>query len=351
MATLATLEADVIAARPGSTAEASALRLWAIRALRVNPARYTVPELRALFEGRGAGAPATTTPAPEGNGGGLTEADVEAIARRVMEPRERVITVQPDGTRRALPDGEHAHHELKNVLAWCASGSSVYLHGPAGTGKTTLARQVAALLGRTFYADGSIYKEAKLLGSTLGSKYFATPFYQAFTRGGVWLCDEMDASDPTVLVTINQALANKTCTFPGAPDAVAMHRDFLAIGTGNTVGTGATAAYAGRQPLDQSTLDRFAFIPIGYDEQLERAISPHPEWTARVQALRAAAARVPGHALIITPRASIDGGAFVAAAMANGMARAEAFERAEEARVWKGCPRAVRDAITAEAAA
>lgn len=351
MATLQTLEADVIAARPGSTAEASALRLWAIRALRVNPARYTVQELRALFEGRGAGAPATTTPAPSGNGGGLTEADVEVIARRIMEPRERVVTVQPDGTRRALPDGEHAHPVLRDVLRWAASRSNVYLYGPPGTGKTTLARQVAALLGRPFYADGAIVRDSRLLGSTLGSKYFPTPFFRAFTTGGVWLLDEMDASDPGVLITLNQALANRECTFPGNPEPVAAHPDFVCLAAANTTGQGPTAGHQDRQPIDDATLDRFARVFVGYDETLERALGPCPEWTARVQALRAAAARVPGHRLIISPRASIDGGAFVAAAMADGVPQAEAFAQAEAARIWAGCPRAVRDAITAEAAA
>lgn len=331
----------VNATTPGTRARYDALRLWAIKA-RVNPSGLSADDLEAMF--------AAGPPVPQGGGTpapGLTREDVEAIARSVYNPAPRVVTLAPDGTRRELPEGEHVHPAFARVLSLVASGSDVWLHGPAGSGKTTLARQVAAALGRPFYADGSIFKESRLLGSTLGSRYFPSPFFQAFTTGGVWLADEIDASDPTVLVVLNQALANRRCAFPGSPDVIDAHPNFVAIAGANTVGTGASRAYSARETMDAATLDRFAFVSIGYDETLETRIAPHEAWTRRVQELRAAAARVPGCTVLISPRASIRGGHYVAFAVANGATQAQAFEDAEEAFIFKGCPRAVREAILA----
>jgi cobaltochelatase CobS len=53
------------------------------------------------------------------------------------------------------------------------------------------------------------------------------------------------------------------------------HPDFYIIAAANTWGTGATAAYCGRNKLDDATLDRFvgAKIRVDYDAKIERAIA------------------------------------------------------------------------------
>lgn len=69
--------------------------------------------------------------------------------------------------------------------------------GPAGSGKTTIASQVAQALGLDFYCYGAISQAFEFLGYyDANGKYVETDFYRAFKHGGLVLMDEMDASTP-----------------------------------------------------------------------------------------------------------------------------------------------------------
>ena len=101
--------------------------------------------------------------------------------------------------------------------------------------------------------------------------FVETPFYKAWTNGGVYLFDEMDASDATVILNINSALANGYYEFPIGLKK--KHKDFYILGAGNTLGNGGDRIYTAREELDASTIDRFAVVPFGYDEKLERELA------------------------------------------------------------------------------
>ena len=102
-------------------------------------------------------------------------------------------------------------------------------------------------------------------------KYQETQFYKAFSKGGLFFIDEIDASIPEVLVILNAAIANRYFDFPiGKIEA---HPDFRIIAAGNTVGTGADNNYTGRYCLDRATLDRFCMININYSPKIEEALS------------------------------------------------------------------------------
>jgi cobaltochelatase CobS len=81
------------------------------------------------------------------------------------------------------------------------------------------------------------------------------------------LLDEMDNASPDVLVTLNQALSNGIMAFPDK--MVTKHKDFILVAAGNTYGTGATAQYVGRSPIDAATMNRFVKIVVGVDENIE----------------------------------------------------------------------------------
>jgi MoxR-like ATPase len=102
-------------------------------------------------------------------------------------------------------------------------------------------------------------------------RFHETQFYKAFTAGGLFMLDEIDASTPEVLVILNAAIANRYFDFPtGRVDA---HEDFRLIAAGNTFGTGADIEYTGRYQLDAASLDRFAVIQIDYSKIIEEAIA------------------------------------------------------------------------------
>ena len=107
------------------------------------------------------------------------------------------------------------HSAFNSILTLLANGENVLLNGPSGTGKNVLGNQIAEAFGLEFYCTPAIRQEYKLSGFIdANGNFVETPFYKAWTNGGVYLFDEMDASDATVILNINSALANGYYEFP-----------------------------------------------------------------------------------------------------------------------------------------
>lgn len=169
------------------------------------------------------------------------------------------------------------HEKFTEALFWAANRQPVYLYGPAGTGKNVLAEQVAKALNLPFYYAGSLQFKTDLEGFVnAAGDYVETDFYKAFTGGGVFLLDEVDATTAEVLVAFGACLANRYYNFPKYGKLQA-HPDFIVFASGNTAGRGANETYNGRYQLDASTLDRFAFIPMDYDRRIELAVTNNNE--------------------------------------------------------------------------
>lgn len=168
------------------------------------------------------------------------------------------------------------HHEFETILKLVTADIPVFLTGPAGSGKNVICKQIADALGLQFYFSNSVTQEYKLTGFIdANGHYHETQFYKAFTQGGVFMLDEIDASSPEVLVILNAAIANRYFEFPnGRVDA---HKDFRIVAAGNTYGTGADMEYTGRYQLDASSLDRFCIIEVSYDPEIEKSIAQDDE--------------------------------------------------------------------------
>ena len=171
------------------------------------------------------------------------------------------------------------HKDFDRIVSMISDGESVYLCGAAGTGKSFLAQQVAEVLGLEYWYTASVVDDIQLKGFVdANGRYHETQFYKAFTTGGVFLLDELDASVPETLVLLNNALANGYFDFPiGRTEA---HPDFHAIAAGNTFGTGADSTYTGRYCLDAASMDRFALINVDYDRRIEVAMANGDETLA-----------------------------------------------------------------------
>tara|TARA_R110002020_G_scaffold72318_9_gene186193 strand:+ start:3173 stop:4582 length:1410 start_codon:yes stop_codon:yes gene_type:complete len=178
-------------------------------------------------------------------------------------------------------EGTHFHPKFKDIVEKLQLNADkcVYLCGGAGTGKTTLAEQVAKTMELPFgflsCTEGM--SEAHLLGRMLfNGDYVASEFVTLYENGGVFLLDEMDAMDSNVAVVINSALANGKVSVPNRKDnpIAERHENFFVIGAGNTWGTGqGSNMYSGRNKLDSATLDRFWGIEVDYDAKLEKMLA------------------------------------------------------------------------------
>lgn len=162
------------------------------------------------------------------------------------------------------------HAKFNDILALMKAGKSVYLHGPAGSGKNVICEQIAEAMGLEFYYTNTVFDKCELSGynDAMGI-YRDTQFYRAFKNGGLFMLDEVDVSIPEALTTINGALSCKYYTF--GSELVKRHPDFKCIVAGNTAGTGADEMYNTRAKLDESTRNRFAFVPVDYDPRIEKA--------------------------------------------------------------------------------
>jgi cobaltochelatase CobS len=267
------------------------------------------------------------------------------VAKALENLRPELQAMADAATRRVeivIPEAptvkiDTAHNMLPTILKACVAGVHPFLVGPAGSGKTTLARQIAEALSRPFYMQARVTSEYKLTGFIdANGKAVQTDFRRAYEDGGVFLFDEIDASDADALTAFNAPLANGYADFPDGQ--VKQHPDFVAIAAGNTFGRGANREYVGRQQLDAATLDRFAIFEIDYDEKLEKALSGDADWTGYVQRVRAAVEREKVRH-IVSPRASITGAKLLAA----GLER----KAVEEAVVWKGMAEAERNRVEA----
>lgn len=268
----------------------------------------------------------------------LDESTVRRIAREEAErfaPESPIVHVQVRGAVEWDSGDAPAHYLLPVLLAAVSQRVNVQLVGPAGSGKTYASGQVARALGIAYGMTGAVDNAYALRGFTdANGNHVETEFLRRFRDGGVFMFDELDASDPSAILAFNAALANDHADFPVG--MVAKSPDFVAIAGTNTFGNGADRQYVGRYQLDAAATDRFFTLEWGYDARLEAALvglpcpssAPAPveirlpsdrdvaelraRWFARVCQVRQACADH-GVRHVVSPRATINGCRLLAA--------------------------------------
>lgn len=238
-------------------------------------------------------------------------------------------------------DPEPRHYLFPEILEAVDAAIPVAVIGPAGSGKSTCAGQVAKAIGLKYYLQNSVSGIHELAGyQDAHGHYHGTPFRTAFEKGGLLFLDEVDTSDASALKWLNTALANGHAMFPDSEDPVQRHDDFRMMIGANTFGTGADRIYVGANQLDASTLDRFVFFDFGYDLQMELLLSGNQAWVERVQQLRNAAEKERAR-VVISPRASIYGSKLLALGWKK--------EVVEDRLIWKGMDKELKERILAHA--
>jgi cobaltochelatase CobS len=182
------------------------------------------------------------------------------------------------------------HGAFDDVLLLVDNKIPVMLTGAAGSGKNHLCKQIADALKLDFHFVNAVTNEYRLTGFIDANGHFhKTEFFKAFTEGGLFMLDEIDASNGYFDFPTGRAVA---------------HEDFRAIAAANTFGTGADMQYTGRFQLDAASLDRFSLVHVDYDDSVELCIANgDTEIVQFVKDLRQAM-RTAGIKFVISYRAS-----------------------------------------------
>ena len=204
-------------------------------------------------------------------------AEIDSLKKQIEEAKNAgtgsVINVVVDGKKTTTKTEQVLDPNFANILKLVAAHENVYLYGPAGSGKNTIAEQIAEALGVEFYYQNTLVTKFDVSGyKNAQGEYEETAFYKAWKNGGLFFADELDNSTAEAIIALNAALANGYYTFPNSSEKVAKHPDFYCIAAGNTNGQGATEEYCGRYQMDESSRDRFAFIEIDYNKKIEESI-------------------------------------------------------------------------------
>lgn len=320
---------------------------------------FRKPEARAELPPVAPVIPATPTPAVGGNATSALLAAIAAdLAPSIIAHVTANLAAQFDAAINNKPrlvefavtlgdvmvklDAGLRHARFERLLKLLLANVAVYMHGPAGSGKSHAVEQVAVDLGKLLGIELTPYHKSFSPASQLhelvgipainGHPAQKSVIWQAWESPSVLLLDELDAT-PELFVELNAGLANGYMVFA---DGIRRprHQHCYIIAAGNTTMTGATSDYTSRARIDKATIDRFAFLEWNYDESLELAVAgaDQSKWVTRVQKLRKAHASLGASApdLLITPRASINGAKVLRADPSTP------FHELESMFVWRG---------------
>jgi cobaltochelatase CobS len=203
---------------------------------------------------------------------------IESTSRQLL--RGIVLELLSEKQSESLPllekfafDSKPKHKNFPLLLVAMKAHIPVWLFGDTGSGKTTAAELAAEALKLPFRLISvcPTTTKSELFGyKDANGTYHPTAFREIFENGGVFLIDEIDNGNPSILSVLNTSLANDWCSFPDGN--IRRHEDAIFVAAANTIGRGADIRYVGRNALDATTLDRFVYVRMDIDENLERAL-------------------------------------------------------------------------------
>lgn len=198
------------------------------------------------------------------------KAEIDALKAQAKTHVQRIELVTPDGAAHEV-EGLFCD-EFEDMCADVNNGWSPYLHGAAGCGKSHTAEQIAKALGLDFYTQNMLNFAHEVAGyGNAAGEFVETPFFNAFSKGGLFFLDEADRSQVEGLVVLNQALAQGVFNFPVVGNVKA-HPKFRFMCAGNTKMNGADEMYTSGQTQDASFKRRVIFYEMKYDRRIELPI-------------------------------------------------------------------------------
>jgi len=191
----------------------------------------------------------------------------QQAAANAAAPAQQIVVKTLDGTEHNV-EGQ-THKDFARILNVVANNIPTLLVGKAGTGKTTLAKQIAQALGLDFYKQGFAGTKYDYTGYIdANGNRVETPAARAYKYGGLLLLDEIFASDPQALLAINGMRDGDPVEFAG--ELIYPHKNFRLVCADNTIGMGATDGYD-RNEQDVSFINGLARIEVFADPNIELA--------------------------------------------------------------------------------
>lgn len=150
---------------------------------------------------------------------------------------------------------------LRRVLATMIAGGHVLLEDVPGTGKTTLAKAIAASVGEADFRRVQFTPDllpSDILGvSVLDARTSTFEFHPGPIFSDILLADEVNRASPRTQSALLEAMAEKQVTIEGARHDLGPL--FFVIATQNPV------ELRGTYPLPEAQMDRFAYqCSLGY---------------------------------------------------------------------------------------
>lgn len=147
---------------------------------------------------------------------------------------------------------------------------NIWMVGPAGCGKSTMARNVAESMELPYLciSCGIGTSATEFIGYKYPTRE-TTRFSEFYAKPSIILIDEITALDPAVAQILNAALANDE--IETTTGLVHRHPKCIIIATSNTFGFGCDRQYVANNQLDASTIDRFigGIVEVTYSAKYE----------------------------------------------------------------------------------
>lgn len=212
-------------------------------------------------------------PAPEPKEEPKQEEKEEPKPEPEPEPKEEPKPEAPKRKAKPKPKATIKDPTLDKLVAMVNAGlRNIWMHGPAGCGKTTLAAALAETLGVECYVL-SCSKDTD--PSQIQGRRYPNPeeskMTEYYEKPSVLVLDEFTSVEADTAMLLNSALANGYYE-TSAKRLAKRHPDCVIIATSNTLGMGGDAIYCGNSRLDASTRDRFAcgFVAVDYSAEYEK---------------------------------------------------------------------------------
>jgi hypothetical protein len=199
--------------------------------------------------------------------GAVDEERVRQLVAEEMKAHPPIRVTLPSGVE---IDATHQHKHFRDLATLVGRGRHVWLCGPAGTGKSEAALQLAAKMGvnKALVPMHEDVTPSRLLGyrSPINGEWVKGELEDVLTQGGIAILDEVDRSRPGVPVALNAVLAQRKVTIKGETREI--HPECRFVCCSNTL-HGGSAEYAAARQQDGAFKDRFYLLDWPADQALE----------------------------------------------------------------------------------